>query len=280
MKGMVKAVFLLSLLVFPPQVFSQENADFLHGVELPRTQGKDYALSFADHEVHTYTGYTLCYRESFEQAEWVAYERSAEELVKVTGRTNDFRPDTLISTGSAELSDYKRSGYDRGHLAPAADMRWSEQAMHDCFLLSNISPQVNEFNAGIWNDLENFVRTAASRFDGIWVVTGPVLEKQPEEYKSVGANKVSVPEYFYKVLLVKKENKKGEGVLRIQDKTYDMLAVGFIIPNEVPVAKYWDYAVTVDQIEARTGLDFFYKLPDELEEKIESAFNRQSWTRK
>ena len=237
--------------------------DFYRGLEIPVT------VQDADHEVHTYSGYTLCYRESYEVAEWVAYLLTKEELVKVVGRTNDFRPDTSISTGSADLSDYKRSGYDRGHLAPAADMRWSEQAMHDCFLLSNITPQDNKFNSGIWNDLENFVRTVASRFGAVWVVTGPVLEKPASGYPSIGGNKVCVPEYFYKVLLVRRPAKNGE--------PETVQAIGFIIKNEKSHASIWDFAVPVDQVEERTGLDFFSLLPDDVENAVEVKWRRHGW---
>ncbi len=210
-----------------------------------------------DHEVHTYSGFSLCYRESYEVAEWVCYTLTKEKLVKVTNRLNNFRPDTLITTGSAELSDYKRSGYDRGHLAPSADMAWSIESNSDSFLLSNITPQIHAFNSGKWKELEEQVRAYAKFFDEIFIVTGPILEKPSSQFNSIGANKVCVPEYFYKVLLAK----NSEGIYE---------SIGFIMPNQKCEDELLSYVVSVNDVEKRTNLDFFSALDDKNEEEIES----------
>ena len=192
------------------------------------------------HEVHTFAGFELCYREDYEDSEWVAYTITREKLVSVIKRTDDFRADTSITTGSATPADYKASGYDRGHLAPAADMQWSSETMHESFLMSNMTPQAPQLNRGMWKELEENVRKWAQNFGEVTVVTGPVLEKPSAEYSSIGSNKVAVPEFFYKALLSKSNNG-------------DTIMAAFIMPNKKCEGEIWDYAVSVDEIEERTG---------------------------
>ncbi len=120
-------------------------------------------------------GYSLLYSEADEQALWVAYLLTCDETEGEHDRTDNFRADPEILTGSAELSDYKGSGYDRGHLAPAADLKWSSESISDSFYLSNMSPQAPGFNRGIWKELESWVRTKVVENFEIYVVTGPVL---------------------------------------------------------------------------------------------------------
>lgn len=224
-----------------------------------------------DHELHTYAGYTLCYRESYEQSEWVAYSLTRSQLEhKVTGRTNDFRADTLISTGSAKPADYKGSGFDRGHLAPAADMVWSLKSAHDSFLMSNMSPQAPSFNRVIWKLLEEAVRNWAQQYGTIYVVTGPVLEKESNEYQSIGESEVAVPEYFYKALLVftpvYAESNSATGEI----EAYRVQCAAFIVPNKGSGKDIYKFICSVDLAEERTGLDFFANLPDEVEDLTES----------
>jgi|GEM_PF-1799349 len=231
-----------------------------------------------DHELHTYAGYTLCYRESYEQSEWVAYSLTRSQLEhKVTGRTNDFRADTLISTGSAKPADYKGSGFDRGHLAPAADMAWSLKSAHDSFLMSNMSPQAPSFNRAIWKLLEEAVRNWAQQYGTIYVVTGPVLEKDANEYQSIGESEVAVPEYFYKALLVfipvyrelsPETGRSTNGEEEIE--AYRVQCAAFIVPNKGSGKDIYKFICSVDLAEERTGLDFFANLPDEVEDLAES----------
>ncbi|MBQ2357093.1 MAG: DNA/RNA non-specific endonuclease [Treponema sp.] len=232
-----------------------------------------------DHELHTYAGYTLCYRESYEQSEWVAYSLARSQLEhKVTGRTNDFRADTLISTGSAKPADYKGSGFDRGHLAPAADMAWSLKSAHDSFLMSNMSPQAPSFNRVIWKLLEEAVRNWAQQYGTIYVVTGPVLEKESNEYQSIGESEVAVPEYFYKALLVfipvyAESNSAPYAISSANEKeieAYRVQCAAFIVPNKGSGKDIYKFICSVDLAEERTGLDFFANLPDEVEDLAES----------
>ena len=217
----------------------------------------------AGHEIHRYAGFTLCYREDYEQAEWVAYCLEKGELSKNAERSNNFHADKKISTDSATPEDYTRSGYDRGHLAPAADMAFSAKAMDDSFCMSNMSPQTPALNRGVWKNLEEQVRRWAQGFGAVFVVSGPVLDKNANEYSKIGRNAVAVPEYFYKALLTK----SGDS----------LIAVGFLIPNDKPKGSIWDYALSIDELEERTGLDFFYLLDDVREKAAEKAFSPLDW---
>lgn len=223
--------------------------------------GKVYA---EDHQIRKFENFVICYRESYEQAEWAAYCLEKSELEKNTSRANNFRPDPDIITGSASLSDYKGSGYDRGHLAPAADFSFSEKAMSESFYMSNMSPQTPGFNREIWQNLEAQVRKWADVYGKVYVVTGPVLEKKADAYDKIGPNQVSVPEFYYKVLLV-------------QEGSSNIKAIAFILPNKKCDNTFWDYAVTVDEVETRTGLDFYSLLDDILENRIESVSDIESW---
>lgn len=227
-----------------------------------------YQAQEKDHEVHAYSGFTLCYRESYELSEWVAYILTKEELNKITGRPKKFYTDYNISTLSADPSDYTRSGYDRGHLAPAADMEWSEQTAKESSLMSNIAPQTSQLNQGLWNELEQKVRKWARKFGEIAVITGPVLEKEPFEYKTIGKNNVAVPEYFYKVLLAPQKTKDGKG---------KFIALAFIMPNNNCTGSLYDYASTIDEVERRTGLNFFSLIPDAVEEELENNIDFSGW---
>lgn len=213
-------------------------------------------------EVITHTGYTLSYNEEYELPSWVAYELTREEVTTIAVERNDnFREDESVTTGSATLSDYRKSGYDRGHMAPAADFRWSAESMNDTFYLSNMCPQTHSFNAGIWSDLESAVRSIAYEDEVIYVVTGPVLTDGP--YKTIGQNNVAVPNYFYKVILDYKDP-----VIK---------AIGFILPHENSKESLSYFAVTVDEVEEITGIDFFPSLPDEIEEVVESSVDPSLW---
>ena len=215
-----------------------------------------------DEIVVSHTGYTLSYCEEYEVPYWVAYSLTKEEVsTQVATRDDNFREDPSVPTGSATLQDYKKSGYDRGHMAPAADFRWSDDAMNDTFYLSNMCPQKHAFNAGIWSDLESAVRSIAYTDEEIYVVTGPVLTDGP--YETIGENKVAVPKYYYKVIL---------------DYTDPVIkAIGFILPAENSSEPLSYFAVTVDKVEEVTGIDFFPALPDDIEDVVEAECDSSLW---
>ncbi len=158
----------------------------------------------------------------------------------------------MVSTGSAKSSDYTKSGYDRGHLCPAADMGFSPTSMEESFLMSNISPQAPDFNRGIWKELETEVRKWAKKEHQIYVVTGPVFK---DNKGTIGADKVLVPGYFFKI---------------IYEETDEPKIIAFVFPNRKSDRPLTDFTVSVDEAEKLTGFDFFSQLPDELEAKLES----------
>lgn len=217
------------------------------------------AFKSGDQVIH-HSGYSLLYNETYEQASWVAYELTRGETGKLYERTDRFIPDPKVRTGSATDSDYIGSGYDRGHLAPAADMGWSSAAMSESFYFSNMSPQSPSFNRGIWKRLEELVRTWAVEYESIYIATGPVLRPG---LKSIGANHVAVPEYYYKVIL----DYKAPGIR----------GIGFIIPNAGSDLSLKRFAVSIDSVERFTGIDFFPSLPDDQESLIEKDLCTECW---
>jgi len=206
----------------------------------------------SDEKIIHHLGYSLVYDETNEQAKWVAYDLSKSKLTKVANRSNQFLVDPQIETGSANDNDYKKSGFDRGHLAPAADMSWSEQAMKESFYYSNMSPQRPQFNRGIWKKLETLVRHWAALEDTIFIITGPVL--QPG-LPTIGPNQVAVPELYYKVVLNPHHEKWN--------------AIGLVLPNDNSKLELKNFVVSVDSVERLTGLDFFESLPDSIEKRLE-----------
>jgi len=212
-------------------------------------------------QVIRHAGFSLVYNEPYEQASWVAYEITADETVKRFERTNHFLTDPKISTGSANNSDYMGSGYDKGHLAPAGDMEWSAESCAESFYFSNMSPQVPAFNRGIWETLEEFVRTNAVTNGSVYVVTGPIL--QPG-LPVIGHNQVAIPSYYYKVILDYREpQKKG---------------IGFILPNQESHNSIQAYAMSIDQVEKTTGINFFPALPANEEKSLESVYDVNVWS--
>jgi len=205
--------------------------------------------------------YTLSYNEEHEQADWVSYQLFADSLrLEKFPRKNNYRKDSRIKTGSASLTDYVGSGFDRGHLAPAADFSYSEFALSQSFFMSNMSPQSPSFNRGIWKKLENKVREWTMENDHLYVVTGPIFNKNNN---TIGKNKVSVPEMYYKVIL--DIDKPG------------IKAIGFLMKNEKSSENLASFVVTIDEIEALTGLDFFPTMSDELESTLESSLMTGDW---
>jgi endonuclease G len=207
---------------------------------------------------HTY--YTLSYCEKNKQPEWVYYEFTSEMVKGRQPRTDDYRPDEKVSSVSAQLEDYRHSGYDRGHLCPAGDMKLNLTSMSESFYMSNMSPQVKEFNDGIWNTLEERVRIWALIYGRIYVVTGGVLTSNKG---NIGPDRVSIPKYFYKVIY--DPRKQGK-------------MIAFLIPNEKSEKPLQNYVVTVDSLESLTGIDFFPELPDSIENHLESSKELSSWS--
>lgn len=207
-------------------------------------------------------GYALGFSDRHKQAVWVSYELNGTDLSGPhVERSNRFLPDPEIAK-SAVPGDYTRSGYDRGHLAPAADMARSGKTMKESFYMSNISPQRPHFNRGIWLELEKQVRHFAKTEGRIIIITGPVLPSPGTAKKSIGRGKVTVPKYFYKV---------------IYDPTPPEKMVAFIIPNRGSRRKLQKFVVPVDRVEELTGLDFFNLLPETGQSDLEKTVSTPEW---
>jgi len=212
-------------------------------------------------QIVRHQGYALSYSEAHEQSEWVAYELKKSHLSTTNFKRPYFEIDKTVKTGAAHWRNYKKSGYDRGHLCPAGDRRYSKTAHDETFLTSNISPQEHDFNAGVWNTLEQKVRYWASKYDGVFVVTGGVLKGEME---TIGDEKVSVPNQFYKVLI---DTNWG---------TTKMIA--FLIPHKDSNQPLYKFVVSVDDIEKLTGIDFFPELEDAIENKLEASSSYKNWS--
>jgi endonuclease G len=212
-------------------------------------------------QIVVHKNYTLSYNEEHEQAEWVAYT-----LKKNYGSGNNFqRPffveDKKVKTRSADWRNYKNSGYDKGHLCPAGDMKFSKEAFDATFLTSNISPQRHDFNEGVWNRLEQKIRYWATKYGEVYVVTGGVLT---DGLKTIGKENVSVPNYFYKIVAT-----KSNGKLKM---------IAFLVPHKESKNPLYSFVVSVDTIEQMTKVDFFHQLEDQLENKLESSKDYKDWS--
>ena len=228
----------------------------------PKGDTNEYFLptSTTGQIVH-HEGYSLSYSEPHEQAEWVAYELKKSHLSNTNFKRPYFEVDKSVKTKAAHWRSYKNSGYDRGHLCPAGDRKYSQFTHDETFLTSNISPQKHEFNAGVWNRLEQKVRYWANRNDGVFVVTGGILQNN---LKTIGDDKVSVPNKFYKIIL---DNNNGKTKV-----------LAFLLPHKDSKQPLYEFVTSVDTIENLTGIDFFSELNDDIENKIEASSSYKAWS--
>ncbi len=227
-------------------------------------------------ELITHSAMSLVYSEKHEQAKWVAHIILPDAINGKAGRSNDFREDPLIETGSATEKDYfikqynketKKTdyigfGYDRGHLAPSADFKWSKKALSETYFYSNMSPQLGSFNRKKWAQLERSIRSylVKSSNTQLYVVTGPLLSDDLETIER-SSNKISVPNYYFKVVLDLVNEK----------------AIGFVMPNKALKKSISSFAVSINEVEALTGINFFSKIEDGLEERLEGQNNSEDW---
>lgn len=225
----------------------------------------NYLPTSTSNQVIYHDYYTLSYREEHEQAEWVAYELKPEFISKLNRKRPYFIYDSLVKTKSANYRNYKKSGYDRGHLVPAGDMRFSLNAFNDTFYTSNISPQNHDFNAGIWNRLEQKTRYWTKKYGTLYVITGGILEGK---LKTIGKEKVSVPELFYKIILDYKPS----------IVTNKIKAIAFLMRSKDSDEALYKFVVPIDEIEKLTGIDFFSDLPNDMENALESSSDYKDWS--
>lgn len=224
--------------------------------ELPRILGN------RSQQIIEHTGYTVSYNHDWLIPNWVAYELTHNETNGEYPREKKFSPDPQVKGTPVVHQDYSNSGYDRGHMAPAGDMKWSAQAMRESFYTTNICPQNRNNNAGDWKDLEELARDLAYKYGALYICCGPVVT---DVSKTIGTRKIVVPQAFYKVFL----RQKSDG---------SWTTIGFVMPNEAGSRPLMTYMQTVDEVEEVSGIDFFCNLPDTIENKIESEFDITDWT--
>lgn len=213
--------------------------------------------------IKEYTGFTVCFNPSWHVPNYVVWELTADEAEGNEPRNSKFRTDPDV-LNCPTLDDYRNSGFDRGHMAPAGDMKWSRDAMADSHYLTNMCPQDHSINSGRWSTLESKCRQWAKRDSAIIIITGPVLSD--EITRTIGASRVAVPERFFKVLL--------------SPYTNPIRAIGFIVPNYPTPDGIEQMATSVDRIEEITGFDFFSSLPDDIENEVESKADFRDWNRR
>ena len=207
-------------------------------------------------------GYTTSYNVDTRTPNWVAWHLTANHTNGSAKRNGiNFQADEDIPAPRVDTYDYMRSGYDRGHMCPAGDNHWSQKVMEQSFLMTNICPQVPALNSGPWNTIEKQCRAWAQVYGDVYIVCGPIYFNQ--KHKTIGKNKIQVPEAFFKVVL----RLKGEPK-----------AIGFICRNASAKGhKKTDYVNSVDEVERITGMDFFSQLPDDIEQQIEGQADIKDW---
>lgn len=205
------------------------------------------------------TGYITSYNKDTRCPNWTAWQLTSDHTSGPYKRKGvSFHEDDEVPFPKAQNADYQRSGYDRGHMCPSGDNKWSQQAQEDCFLFTNMCPQSHDLNSGDWNDLEQKCRKWAEREGSIYIVCGPVFRQK----KTIGRSKVAVPDGFYKVVLCMNGTPK---------------AIGFYYDNEDGRRPLSAYVHTVDDIERMTGIDFFASLPDAIENRVEASADAKEW---
>ena len=211
-------------------------------------------------QVIAHTGYTVSYNRDTRIPNWVAWTLTPQRYAEVVSRYDKFLPDPEVDD-PVTTDDYKGAGIDRGHMCPAADNKWSEQAMRESFYMTNVCPQHHNLNRGDWKELEEACREWAMDSGELHIVCGPILYRG--DHRRIGTHQVVVPEAFYKVVLCLNPPK----------------AVGFIYKNTSGNHPLDAYVNTVDEVERITGLDFFSGLPDSLEQVVEGRCDLDEWPR-
>ncbi len=212
-------------------------------------------------QIVNYEGMTISFNPEAHIPNWVAWELTGTETLGDEQRSDKFQRDSNVK-GCPSTEDYRNSGYDRGHMAPAGDMKWSRKAMDDSFYLTNICPQHKSLNTGAWKKLEEKCRLWAKRDSALIIVCGPVLTEHAQEY--IGETEVHVPKNFFKVILAPYANPPR--------------TIGFIMNNGRVEGGMQRAAVSVNEVERITGHDFFSELPDSIEESIESECKFNYWS--
>lgn len=222
-------------------------------MELPAINKNDVIL--------VYNGFVVNYNTRRLIPNWVAYELTAEEVAGEVPRARGFSMDLDYKERQAMREDYSNTGWDKGHMAPSADMKWSQTAMYESFYLTNVCPQDHDLNGKDWQTLEKYVRSWAERYGHVWVVCGPYVTNN--KYGTIGENRVTIPDGFFKA------------VLRQEGRNW--YSIAFVFDNDNHKQPVKDAVVSVNEVEQLIGYDLFANLKDRIEETIESQQNWSDW---
>lgn len=260
--AILTALVLIITLVLKEYLNKKEQAHTVASGTTVKENTKSFFLptSTTGQIVH-HQGYSLSYSEPHEQAEWVAYQLKKEHLSNTHFKRPYFQVDNAVKTKAAHWRNYKKSGYNKGHLCPAADRKYSQAAHDETFLTSNITPQTYAFNAGVWNRLEQKIRYWANKYNGVFVVTGGVLQ---DNLKTIGSENVAVPNQFYKVI--------------IDANSAETKMLAFLLNHEDSNQPLYKFVVSVDEVEKLTGIDFFPELEDAVENRLEASSDYKNWS--
>ncbi len=256
-------ILLVAIILYLVTPTSDKESDVNRQTSIEAAQSTNFNFlpSSTTNQVIIHDTYTISYSEQHEQAEWVAYELKKEHLSSTNRKRPLFQLDKKVKTKSAHWGNFKNSGYSKGHLLPAGDRKFSKKAYDNTFLTSNVSPQKYDFNAGIWNRLEQKVRYWATKERHLYVITGGVLA---DNLKTIGREKVAIPNSYYKILL--------------DYAAPEIKAIAFLVPHEESKKPLYKFVVSIDQIESLTGIDFFPSLPDDLELNLEKKSDYKNWS--
>ncbi len=250
MKPLRIGVLLGILFLFIMPLFAQQT-----GIEMPAP------LRNIPEQILYRKAYTVSYNADMKVPNWVAWHLTRARVQGQGKRMNRaFHEDNEVPAPRATLADYRSSGYDRGHMCPAGDNKWSRDAMYETFLMTNICPQNKRLNSGDWNEIEMACRKWAVKYGDVYIVCGPIFLRR--EHETIGINRVVVPEAFFKVVVCLGDTPKG---------------IGFVCRNTDGNRKKDFYVNSIDQVERITGMDFFPSLPDEVENRIEAEVRLEDW---
>jgi endonuclease G len=255
--SVIALVFIIGFYLYDHNIF-EKIVPTKEAVYLDKNQ--DFLPTSTTGQVVVHKYYTLSYNEKYEQAEWLAYKLTANQIVNTHFKRPYFITDKKVKTKSAHYKDYKNSGCDKGHLCPAADRKFLKEAHDETFLMSNVSPQNHQFNSGIWNRLEQKTRYWATKYDSLYIITGGVLT---DDLPTIGRDKVGVPKRFYKIIFDYSGPK--------------LKTIAFLMPNKDSEKALYKFVTSIDEIEKITKIDFFPALPDELENRLEASVNYKKW---
>ena len=221
------------------------------------TVGAEIPEYSENEDIVRHIGYTASYNHTTLCPDWVAWELTANEANGQLEGQYSFSRDPNVAFPKASREDYANSGWDKGHMAPRADMKWSHQALEESYFFTNICPQNHEMNSQAWRKIEELTRRAARHYGKVLVVCGPLYTGC--ETETIGEACVWVPTKFYKALAV-----DIDGVWH---------TVGFIVENNPQSHSPKSYATTVDSVEVLAGRNLF----PSVDEQAEAAFDWNVW---